>query len=407
MVGAVLLRRMLSMSITHGDRSTNRTIAFLGFLRLALNTAFRFVYPFLPVIARGLGITLPQAGWLVSARWLGASVTPVVISAIGKGESRRKAIRVGLTLFVVGVAASVAGGGYVGALVGFMLYGLGKSVFDVTVQAYISDRVPYEQRARKMGYLEMSWGGSLLVGAPLAGWLIERAGWQAPFWVLAGLALGGLLLTGRFLEPDSPSLASVAQRLALTRSSRALLGVVVMFALAAEVLFVVFGAWLESSFGLSISALGLSAVVLAIAELAGEGFTVGFTDKVGKRRSMLGGLLISIIAFGLMAALGASQGAALAMFAVGLFGFEWTIVSMFPLATSMHENGKAKYLALVAFAMGISRAIGAAVGPVLFEAGGLTSTVVVAVAADVIAVILLLTLVREAPGVTSEDAKGN
>ncbi len=377
------------------QRRTNQSIAFLGALRLVLNTAFRFVYPFLPIIARGLGIPLSRAGLLVSARWLAAVATPVVVRSVGKGEERRKAIRVALAVFVVGMAVSVIGGAFWGALAGFALYGLGKSMFDVTVQAYISDQVPYEQRARKMGLIELSWGGSLLLGAPFAGWLIDQRGWQAPFWVLATLALVGLLLTGRFMEPDSPAPTTKLAPLNLTRSSWSLLGVVALFALAAEVLFVVFGAWLEDSFGLSISALGLSAVVLASAELLGEGFTVGITDQLGKKRSILGGLLISIVAFTLLGQFNGSQTLGLAMFAVGLFGFEWTIVSMFPLATAMHETGRARYLSIVAVAMGVSRAIGAAVGPVLFEAGGLVYPVAIAVAVDVAAAILLIGWVSE------------
>ncbi|MGH3442267.1 MAG: hypothetical protein ACRDUY_09540, partial [Nitriliruptorales bacterium] len=43
--------------------------AALGLLsagRLATTTGFRLVYPFLPAIARGLGVPLAQAGLLVS-----------------------------------------------------------------------------------------------------------------------------------------------------------------------------------------------------------------------------------------------------------------------------------------------------------------------------------------------------
>ncbi|HSJ27678.1 MAG TPA: hypothetical protein VLB67_05660, partial [Acidimicrobiia bacterium] len=48
-------------------------------LKLVLNTAVRLVYPFLPAIARGLGITVGQAGALVSVRWVAGFASPIAI----------------------------------------------------------------------------------------------------------------------------------------------------------------------------------------------------------------------------------------------------------------------------------------------------------------------------------------
>ncbi len=62
-------------------------------------------------------------------------------------------------------------------LVSFFLAGLGKSVFDPAIQAYVSERVPYNRRGLAIGFLEFSWAGSTLVGIPLLGLLIDRLGW--------------------------------------------------------------------------------------------------------------------------------------------------------------------------------------------------------------------------------------
>lgn len=376
-------------------RSINTTIGFLVLLRLVINTAFRFVYPFLPAISRGLGIPLTQAGFLVSARWIGSATVPLAIQSAGGGEARRKTIRIALTMFIGGLVVSVAFGAYWAALAGFAMFGLGRSMFDVTVQAYISDRVPYAERAKKIGYIELSWGGSLLIGAPAAGWAIDKMGWEAPFWALAVLALVGLSLSGLFLDVDRPFDPEAPRRLRLHKSSAALLVVFSFFSLGSELLFVVFGAWLEDSFSLSLSALGLSAVVLGIAELAGEGFTVAVTDRIGKKRSVLGGLTISIVTYSLMGVFATSQVIGLGMFALTLFGFEWTIVSSIPLASGMHETGRAKYLALGVVAMGLARSLGAAVAPSLFAAGGLTYPVILAVASNVLAAVVMIAWVKE------------
>ena len=61
-------------------RSLGPSIAFLALTRLAVNTAHRFVFPFLPAITRGLGISLEQGGVLMSARSLAFVATPAVVA---------------------------------------------------------------------------------------------------------------------------------------------------------------------------------------------------------------------------------------------------------------------------------------------------------------------------------------
>ena len=52
--------------------------------------------------------------------------------------------------------------------------------------------VPDGLRARAMGVIELTWAGGLLLGAPAAGWLIDRQGWASPFWLLAVLAAASI-----------------------------------------------------------------------------------------------------------------------------------------------------------------------------------------------------------------------
>ena len=379
------------------------SLAYLTGLRLVLNTAFRMVYPFLPVIARGLGVPLSQAGYLISARWVAGMATPGVIATVGKGEVRRRVIVFGTAMFIVGALVTAATGVYIGALVGFAMMGLAKPTYDVASQSYISDRVPYASRARYLAVYELAWAGSLLVGAPFAGWLIARGDWETPFWVLGGLAIVGLLLVNRFIDPDRPHPEGATPRLRLGRSALTLLAVMGLFTMAAEVMFVVFGAWLEDSFGLSLAALGAAALFVGFAELAGEGATLTLTDRIGKRRSVLIGLIISACAFGLLATAANSLGTGLALLAIALMGFEFTIVSSFPLASEVAPHARTRYLSLTVVAMGAARAIGAAAGPFLFGAFGLTGPIVVAVTADVIAAGLLLAWVRDVPGRTGSS----
>lgn len=385
--------------MTHPVRSS---LGFLSAERLVMNTAYRFVYPFLPVIARGLGVPLEQAAYLVSVRHIAGLGTPVVTRVVGRGERRHRLIVTGMLLFVAGSAVTAATSAYVGALIGFALIGLAKPVFDVSSQAYVADRVPYERRARYLSVFEFTWAGALLVGAPATGWLISRTDWATPFGVFGALTVVALLLVPRFIDADHPVSEAPHSRERFNRSGFAFLVVAGFFALASEMIIVVFGAWLEDSFGLSLVALGGAALLIGASELAGEGATFAFTDRIGKRRAVLIGLTISAIGFALLVPARNEMGLGLAILAVALFGFEFTIVSSIPLASELVPTARARYLAWMVVAMSLARGLGAAIGPNLFDTFGLPGPAIAAVFADVIAAVVLVTLVRDRP--TSDQA---
>ena len=151
--------------------------------------------------------------------------------------------------------------------------GLSKPVFDISAMAYIADRIEYGSRARYLSVLELTWAGGLLVGAPAAGWLIARSGWAAPFWAIAVLAALALALQAKIREPDVPVATQGEAAWRWDVPAVGLLVVAALFSAASEVVFVVYGAWLEVGFSLSLAALGGTAVVVALSELGGEATT--------------------------------------------------------------------------------------------------------------------------------------
>lgn len=379
-------------------RSVRSSLGFLAAERLVMNTAYRFVYPFLPVIARGLGVPIEQAGYLISVRHIAGLATPAVARVMGRGELRRRLIVTGILLFIAGSAVTVLTSAYVGALAGFALLGLAKPVYDVSAQAYVADRVPYERRARYLAVFEFTWAGALLVGAPAAGWMISKGDWATPFWAFGVLTIAALFLVPGFVDADEHRPMVEGAEVRFGKSGLAFLVVAGLFSLASEMIIVVFGVWLEDSFGLSLVALGGAAILIGVAELAGEGATFGLTDRLGKRRAVLIGLVISAISFALLVPARDEFVIGLAVLAIALFGFEFTIVSSIPLASELQPMARARYLAWMVVAMSIARGVGAAIGPMLFGEFGLPGPALAAVVADILAIVVLVGWVRERTG---------
>ena len=385
-------------------RGLTGTLFFLAGARLVINTAHRFVYPFLPAISRGLGVSLDTAGLLVSARWVSGLATPAIVAALGRGERRRRLIAFGLALFSLGAAITAITSVFVGALAGFLMMGLAKPVYDISAQSYVADRVPYSTRARYLALLELTWASSLLIGAPAAGLLIERVGWRAPFWAIALLLGLALWLQSVILEPDTPTQPHHRSRLSWDRSAVGLLVVITLFSAASEIVFIAFGAWLENEFSFSLVALGGTAVLVALVELTAEGSTVAFTDRIGKRRAVGVGIVIAAVGFASLALVNDKYALGMVGLLIGVGGFEFTVVSSVPLSTEVRPHGRARYLSWVIVATSLGRGAGAAAGPPLFSAGGMGANAVVAAVANLLALVVLIAWVRESHPPTGLDA---
>lgn len=374
-------------------RSLSGALSLLAVARLIVNTGHRLVSPFLPVIARGLGIPLESAGVLVAARSAASMATPGIVM-LGRKLDRKALAQIGLGIFMAGSAVTAVFGVYAGVLVGFLLMGLGKSVFDVSGQAYLSDRVPYEKRARSLAIFEMTWAGGFLVGAPFVGWIIAQAGWEMAYAALAGLIAVAIVVSIRLLDSDHPNMTERG-KLSLSRSAWAMLAVALLFSAGGEVTVVVLGAWLEEAFSIALVGIAGLASLIGLAELSGSVSTAVFTDRLGKRRAVTIGLIINIVGYTLMAISGDSIVIGIAGALIAFAGFEFLIVSAFPLASELVPAGRARYLAWMVVAIGLGRGLAGLAGPVLFTRSGFGSNAVSAIGLDLVALAVLRAAVTE------------
>jgi predicted MFS family arabinose efflux permease len=358
---------------------TKSRLATLFVSRTALNTAHRIIYPFLPSIARGLGISLAAASGLVTLRVIAGLFAPF-LGFVSDRFGRRRTMEMALLIFALAGILLAGIGTLAAAAMAFALYGLSKVLFDPAVHAYLGDTVPWARRARAVGILELSWSSAWLLGVPASGLLIERLGWRTPWAVLAVLGLLGVWLIHTRLPPAQRQMASSAgtplarevfatwRRLLRRRPIRTLLLTSLLLTLANEIPFIVYGAWLETAFGLSLSALGMASILVGLAEAAAELGTTVITDRFGKRRSVLAGLLglaASLLLLPWLADLGLI--AALAGVVLMLITFEFGIVSLIPLATELAPEARASLLSLNLTAFSLGRILGTAAGGWLWQ----------------------------------------
>ena len=374
------------------------SIAVTTLCRLVLNTARRFAYPFAPALSRGLGVPLTAITSLIAINQATA-VLGLFFGPIADRLGYRLMMLGGMTLLVTGMFAAGLFPFYGVVLVALFLAGLGKSIFDPALQAYVSERVPFHRRGMAIGFLEFAWAGSTLLGIPLIALLIDRLGWRAPFFAMGGLGVLGILVLRIVVEKGRrrpapgqapPVFKGAWRQLLRERAALGALSYAFWISVANDNLFVVYGAWLEKQFGLSIVALGLGTSIIGIAELAGESLTAALADRLGLKRSVIGGMAACLICYGILPFLGQTLGMALTGLFIIFLTFEFTIVTSLSLFTELVPASRATMMASYLASAGIGRVVGALIGGPIWLAGGIYATALVSAVISGLALVSLV-----------------
>jgi len=368
-------------------------------LRAILNTMHRMVYPFLSIFARGLGVELTTLSLVITARSFAGLLAPV-FAPVADYRGRRTGMLAGIAVFALGTGLVALYPNLYTLSAALILALVGKYMFEPAMQAYFGDRIPYEQRGTALAVTELSWSMAFIIGVPVMAYLIARSGWTAPFPLLALLGLLMFLVVWKLVpntdRHHTPVNSSREGYRAVFASLPALAGVSISLwaSVANELVNLVFGVWLEDSFGLKIAALAGASAVIGLSELGGEGLVATLTDRIGKPRALALGLIANALASIVLPLLGKTQPGAL----IGLFlfylSFEFVMVSHIPLVSELVPQARATVLSLNIAGHSVGRGIGALLAAFIYQQFGFLFVALCAIVFNVFGLLALRRMLR-------------
>ncbi len=382
-----MLSRLLDESY---DRAVRDNLVPLTATRIVANTAYRFAPPFIAIIAgaeQGFDVSIARVGLVISISELAGFLAPLLGTFVDR-VARRTAMAVGLAGSLVGILLMAIAPNLVVLCVGLTMLNLLKSCFDLGMAAWIADRVPYDRRGRVVGLTETSWALSLLVGVSLLGLVTAVSTWRVAC-VIGAVAIaacatwldsslrrsgdtvnGGTAATGVATSGDASPVGTPTSG---ARAARAWLVPLSMFGLmgASQCLFVTFGAWLADDFDFGASRIAAVGFALGAGELLSSVSSARYTDRIGKERSVALGALLMIPAAIVLAGFDSLLAVGLIGLAVFIVGFEYAVVSMLPIATSLFAGAPGKGFGLVIGAGTFGRGVLTFVATSLYESGGI------------------------------------
>jgi DHA1 family inner membrane transport protein len=363
-----------SIEKTSPARSIQFQVILLAGLRTIMNTANRMVYPFLAVFARGLGIDLASISLVMSVRSFTAMLTPFFAPTVER-FGRKLGMLLALALFTLSNLALFLMPTYPVFFLSQCLSYLSMYFIFSTVHAYVGDQVPYAVRGRSSAILEFSWSLSFILGVPLVGLLISRSGWHAPFPLFSALGFLSFLLVLRFIPRPNPSHNQRINLLAglkhILKSRAAVAGLIfsVVFHIANETINLVFGVWMEDSFGLKIAALGGAALVIGLADLGGETLSAALVDRLGKKRSVAIGVSLNVVSVLTLILSGGVLWSSLVSLFFLFLSFEFVIVCFLPVMTQVLPQARSTLMSYEVAAHAAGRGFGALLAAPLFVLG--------------------------------------
>ncbi|MFE5859615.1 Cmx/CmrA family chloramphenicol efflux MFS transporter [Streptomyces virginiae] len=183
----------------------------LGLSVFALGTSEFMLSGLLPPIAEDMGVTIPQAGLLISAFAIGMVVGAPLLAVATLRLPRRTTLVSLISLFGLGQVAGALAPSYELLFASRVISAFACAGFWAVGAAVAIAMVDKDQRARAMAVMIGGLSIANVLGVPAGAFLGEHLGWRSAFWSVAAasaIALVGILaLIPRIpLPAEKPSL---------------------------------------------------------------------------------------------------------------------------------------------------------------------------------------------------------
>ena len=158
---------------------------------------FMILMPLAPQLMRLFEIDPRHFGFLVSAYTFAAAASGFIAAFWIDRFSRKRALLVMYTGFVLATALCGVAPSYPLLLAARVVAGIFGGVIGALVLTIIADVIPYSRRARGTAVVSAAFSLAVVFGVPMGLWIAAHFSWRAPFLVLAGVSVVAWLVAWR------------------------------------------------------------------------------------------------------------------------------------------------------------------------------------------------------------------
>ncbi|HYK77258.1 MAG TPA: MFS transporter [Daejeonella sp.] len=200
-------------------------IFILAITQFTVILDFMVMSPLGDMMMKSLSLKPSGFGIAVSAYAFSAGISGLLTAGFADRFDRKKLLLFFYIGFIAGTIFCGFAHSYAELVAARIITGLFGGVIGSISMAIITDLFALQQRGRVMGFVQMGFGASQVLGVPIGLYLANIWGWEAPFLMVAGLAIFIAIFIGLKLKPINKHLTeqlekSAFRHLKLTLSKR-------------------------------------------------------------------------------------------------------------------------------------------------------------------------------------------
>ncbi len=176
-------------------------IVILALTQFTVVLDFMVMSPLGDMLMKSMGLTTTQFGFAVSAYAFSAGISGFLTAGFADRFDRKKLLLFFYVGFIAGTLCCGLANTYALLIAARIVTGIFGGVIGSISMAIVADLFLLEQRGRVMGFLQMGFGTSQVLGIPIGLYLANSWGWQAPFLMIVGLSAVIWLITLLKLQP--------------------------------------------------------------------------------------------------------------------------------------------------------------------------------------------------------------
>jgi predicted MFS family arabinose efflux permease len=185
------------MEKTSGDSSAftfnqKIIIAILALLQFTVILDFMVISPLGDILMKTLDMTTANFGFAVSAYAFSAGISGLLAAGFADKFDRKKLLIFFYTGFIIGTVFCALSSSYIMLLMARIVTGLFGGVIGSVSLAIVTDLFVIHQRGRVMGFIQMAFATSQILGIPVGLYFANNWGWHSAFIMIA--VLGVLIL---------------------------------------------------------------------------------------------------------------------------------------------------------------------------------------------------------------------
>lgn len=163
-------------------------IVLLALTQFTVVLDFMVMSPLGDMLMKSMRLTPKQFGFAVSGYAFSAGIAGLLTAGFADKFDRKKLLLFFYIGFIVGTLFCGLSHSYNMLLAARIVTGLFGGVIGSISMAIVADLFPIEKRGRVMGFMQMGFGASQVLGIPISLYLANVWGWQSPFLMIVGLA---------------------------------------------------------------------------------------------------------------------------------------------------------------------------------------------------------------------------